>query len=475
MSDPNAPHFVTVGWGLPLIERLWRRMERISAGRFSHVPHPRHAPREWNGGRPDPGVRFIGLDRQTRMPEPDLALLGSLERAGVPTVRNMILGDRVVSRLAEQDALGYATFLARRFARIFEELEPTAVIGGYDAVHNGISLGVARSLGIPWFALHFSVIPPGMAGFCNAMSPSARVQLPEPRSDADSLSLAEATLAAFESRSLQAPAYLAPPPPSFGGSILRIPGRIAAAAGAVRRSMLQSYLRYTDDPGRLNPGVALRNSRRAARARSAVAEIPTLAAPPGAPFALFGLHTQPESSIDVWAPFFSNQQWVIETIARALPAGMRLLVKIHKSDVSRYTRDQLGRMRNVPGVEIIRPFADARAFIDGASLVFAIQGTMALEAALLRKPVVVLGDSPVTVFPWVSQAAALSELPDLVRRALSMPPPERPDVIEAFARYLGPFRPAAHNDWRIVKSDREIESFAELFRLLKLHVAGRDR
>lgn len=419
-------------------------------------------------------MRFIGLDRQSSMPVPDLALLESLEGPGVPTVRNMILGDRVVSRLPELDALGYATFLANRLSAMFAELAPTAIIGGYDAVHSGISLGVARRLGIPWFALHFSVIPPGMAGFCDAMSPASRVQLPEPRGNAESLSLAEATLAEFEKRRLQAPAYLAPPPLSFGGSILRAPGRLAAAARAIRRSAKQGYLRFTDDPGRQNPGVALRNIRRAGKARTAIAELPTLAMPPAAPYALFGLHTQPESSIDVWAPFFSNQQWVIETIARALPAGMRLLVKIHKSDVSRYTREQLDRMC-VPGVEIVRPFADARAFIEGARLVFAIQGTMALEAALLRKPVIVLGDSPVAVFPNVSQVAALPELPALIRRMLTMTLPERPSVVEAFARYLGPFRPAAHNDWRIAKSGREIEAFAELFRLLGLHVAGRAR
>ena len=54
----------------------------------------------------------------------------------------------------------------------------------------------------------------------------------------------------------------------------------------------------------------------------------------------------------------------------------------------------MARMRSFPGVELVAPLADARSFIESADLVVAIQGTIGLEAALLGKPVIMLGESP---------------------------------------------------------------------------------
>ena len=63
----------------------------------------------------------------------------------------------------------------------------------------------------------------------------------------------------------------------------------------------------------------------------------------------------------------------------------------------------------------MQPFADTRGLIESSNLVISIQGTMGLEAALLGKPVIMLGDSPVTVFPSASRIGEISDLPKLVR------------------------------------------------------------
>lgn len=473
MTGNSSFHVVTLGWGLPHIEGLWRRIERNSPIRFSHIPHPRSIADERGDPRTHSGLHFLGLELLDRMPRPDLPLLESLEADGVPTVHNMILGDRVVSKLPYDEALGYVTFLARRLAELFDELGPSAILGGYDAVHSGIGLAVAKKRGIPWFALHFSVIPPGLAGFCDALSPAARVRLPGSRSRAELLALAESTLANFELRHLQAPAYIAPPPRSLGAQVRNVPARLSAVVRTAENAARRNYLRFTDEPARRSVTAAVRSLHRAGAARDAIAAFPALSEPPATPYVLFGLHTQPESSIDVWAPFFSNQMWVIEVLARSLPPSLKLLVKIHKSDVAKHSREQLEKMRSFPGVELIRPFADSRAFIDGAKLVIGIQGTMGLEAALLGKPVIMLGDSPVTEFPNASRIGAIPELPELVRRKLAEPPPSRQSTVEAFATYLAHFRPAAHNDWRFSKTDDEIAGLADLFRLLERYLAGR--
>ena len=217
---------------------------------------------------------------------------------------------------------------------------------------------------------------------------------------------------------------------------------------------------------------ALKSIRDANRARKSVSRITALATPPSDPYVLFGLHTQPESSIDVWAPFFSNQLWVIELLSRSIPASHKLLVKIHRSDTSGFPREQLERMRLFPGVELVRPFVDTRSFIERADLVVAIQGTMGLEAALLGKPVIMLGESPVTKFRNASNIGELEDLPELVRSKLSEPKPTRRQIVEDYASFLAPLSPASHNDWTRNVGDQEIDGYVRLIKQLERHLSG---
>lgn len=473
MSAEAAFRFLTVGWGRELVERLWSGLAPGGPIRVSHLLHPRMTPSDWPAPREGLDLHYFReAGASPPMPEPDLDLLASLEQEGVPTVHNMILGDRVLSKLPYRDALAYATFLARRLAAAFEKLRPSAVVGGFDSLHTALGLAVARSRGIPWFALHYTVIPPGYAGFCDRLSPAARVRLPGGADEASLRSLAEESLRGFEQREVRAYAYIAPPPPSIAGHLSALPARSAALLRLVHRGRDGAFLRFTDEPGRFSVAGALARKRELARARRDLEWVDALDAPPRGRYALFALHTQPESSIDVWAPFFSNQPWVIELLSRSMPPDCRLLVKIHKSDVAKYTREQLERLRAFPGVELVRPFADTRRFIECASLVVGIQGTIGLEAALLGKPVIMLGESPVTVFPSATGIGRLDELPGLVRSKLDEPAPTRERIVAAYATYLAPFRPASHNDWTAPPSDGEAGRFAALFAALRDHVSA---
>jgi hypothetical protein len=189
--------------------------------------------------------------------------------------------------------------------------------------------------------------------------------------------------------------------------------------------------------------------------------------PPQRRFAFFGLHMQPESSIDVFAHFFSNQERVIELMSRSLPPTHSLLIKLHKSDTPNYSTASLARYSRFPGVELVSADADTFGFIKEADLVFSIQGTIGLEAALLGKPVIMFGDSPTKLFPSVSTIGKSIDLPALVRQKLAEEPPGRPDIVSAFAAYLAPFYPASHNDWNIRPTDAQIDDFVKLFELLR--------
>lgn len=459
----------TVGWDHALVDGLLDAVAASCDIRFLHVMHPRYVRAEWTDLASRADVHFFREHLRQQMPDADLQLLASLERADVPTLHNMILGDRVVRKIRYDDALRYASFLARRLIDVFREFQPNVIVGGFDSIHGGLALAVARYLEIPWFALHFSVIPAGLACFCDRLSPAARVRMTI-RPHAELRGLAETSLQKFEKRAIQAPAYIAPPPAPLSRRIRRIPARFSALVRTLRRSRLREHLQFTEGPGLHEASTALKHLYSRGQARRAIDSIPTLADPPAAPYVLFGLHYQPESSIDVWAPFFSNQMWVIELLSRSIPPSHRLLVKIHKSDIASYSSAQLSRMRSFPGVELVRPFADTRGFIENADVIVSIQGTMGLEAALLGKPVISLGESPIAVFPSVSRIGDIRCLPQLIRSKLAESRPSRSEIIDAYATYLAPFIRASHNDWRM-KIDREaLDGYQRLFDALRRYV-----
>jgi hypothetical protein len=453
---------LTVGWAYSQVEELWNRIAKKSRHRFSHILLPSYTLQDRPDSPPQKNLYFFRHDMRQSMPEPDLEFLASLEQDGIPTIHNMILGDPMVSKIDYHEALGFATFLARRCIELFGETNPSAIIGSFDCLHSGIGLAVARRLNIPWYAMNFSVIPQGLACFCDTMSANSRVLL-HTRPHGSLQDFAEEWLCRFEGKRVQAYAYIAPVPLSTLGKIANLPRRMVAVVRTMRNARLRKYLQFTEGRNLYSVPAVLAFLRRSARARKAIAEFRTIKVPPKTPYVLFGLHLQPESSIDVWAPFFSNQIWVVELLSRSIPPTHKLLVKVHKSDISNYVPEQLRKMCSFPGVEIVAPFADMRSFIQAADLLVTIQGTMGLEGALLGKHVIVLGDSPVVEFPSVSRVGQISDLPALIRSKLGAPPPSRREIVAAYASYLAPFVPASHNDWSVTVSDQEIEGYVKLF------------
>jgi hypothetical protein len=471
VNESSSFHVLTVGWEFSQLADFWDRIGVKGGARFSHILHPRYTRAERPDVPPRGDVFYLRRELHQPMPPADPELLASLEQEGVPTVHNMILGDPIVSKISYPAALGFATFLARRLVELYSQIRPSAIIGSFDCLHSSISYAVARRMNIPWYAMNFSVIPQGFACFCDGLSANSRVLFgTQPPSGSEAL--AEEWLRRFEVRKVQAYAYIAPQPLPWVGKIINLPRRVIALARTLRNSRLREHLQYTEGRNLYSVPAVLGFLRRSARARKAVAKFRTIKRPPATRFALFGLHLQPESSIDVWAPFFSNQMWVIELLARSLPPTHKLLVKVHKSDISNYLREDLERMVSFPGVELVAPFADTRAFIQAADVIVTIQGTMGLEGALLGKQVIVLGDTPVVAFPNVTRIGAITDLPALVRSKLALPPPSRREIVSAYAAYLAPFMPASHNDWTLQVTDLEIDGYVALFHELRVNLTG---
>jgi hypothetical protein len=416
--------------------------------------------------RGHPARRWVSISKRVGepLPAPDLALLGSLEGPGVPTVRSMIQGDRVLRDRPGEDALGYLTLLAQRIDAAVAELDPDLILGTFDNAHSAIGMAVARNRKIPWVAMAFTVIPAHRMGFCKTMMPDSLIPLRWP---AGGLVRAEAqsVLELFRSNRVVVPAYR---PPATARQ--RFAQALTYMGNSVRRVTRRNELGADEFtyPSLMERGADV--IRRTINAWRLPADRLILA-PPSAPYVFFPLHMAPESSVDTWAPMYQNQLETAFQLALAVPADMELVVKLHFSDPDNYSRAQLSRLLQLPRVRIAHPRAPGRDFLDRATLVAGIQGTACIEGALLGKPVLLYGDSPYQHFPRSERARRPDEVADQIRRMVSAAPPSDEKIVDAFATYIARYMPSRHNDWNGPIDDVEAERMADCFRALRDHVA----
>jgi len=467
---PSDPHFniTSIGWDALLIEKMLDRIQVSSEFGFTHIVLTDIDAAILNKKSHRSDVIPVRKARGDPLPPPDLDLLASLETEGVPTIHNMILGDRVVSKLPKIVALAYATLLAQRITSILKAKKPDVVIGGFDGLHAGIGLAVCRSLDIPWVAMTFTTIPQGYLAFCDQICPNAQLKILRPL-DESLKHEAMAAMAAFDSRRSNTPAFVSAH--TIDIVLKKLPAHLTTIIQALVRALYGSSDRFTQ----LSP---IQMSIQYMRKRRNTILFPKnllIHQPPTVRFALFALHMQPESSIDAWAPFFADQFILINQIVRAMPPNMQLLVKMHISDADNYSSKQLRELFALPNVQIVHPAASSRDFINQAGLIFGIQGTICLESALLGKPVLMFGESPYLHFPSVERTGRITDLPKQIRKAIAKPKPGREEILAAYVQYLARYMPAKYNDWTKPLSDEDVAKLTACFDRLREHTVSNTR
>jgi hypothetical protein len=137
-------------------------------------------------------------------------------------------------------------------------------------------------------------------------------------------------------------------------------------------------------------------------------------------YCFYPLHTEPEVSLLVYGRPFLNQVEIIRTLALSLPVDMVLVVKEHPWMVGKRTMDAYRKLLDIPRVRLVSPAMDARGLIAGAALVAVVTGSIALEAAILGKPVITFGECPYNALPetMVRRCKDLRHLPDLLHSML---------------------------------------------------------
>ncbi|MBM3567487.1 MAG: hypothetical protein FJX46_01885 [Alphaproteobacteria bacterium] len=138
------------------------------------------------------------------------------------------------------------------------------------------------------------------------------------------------------------------------------------------------------------------------------------------PFVFYALQQEPEAMVGLVSPEFFFQQAAIAALSRDLPAGVMLAVKetVHAVGLrpAEFYR-QIAELKNVVMLDVAERGIDiARK----AAATVTMTGTVALEAALMGKPVLVFGrNNSFNLLPHVSVIRSFDDIRPALERALA--------------------------------------------------------
>lgn len=349
----------------------------------------------------------------TKYSEAEVGLqLSYWEHSDLPKVNNIILMDRLLRLKPYEFARNYLLHVAESVAGFLERSCVELASSWRDTAPQLMTMNVCKRLGIPCVVPTRSRIPQEMYAFSVGHETQNMLQL-RAIGEADR-DWANKFLDTHEKRH-QKPA-LKRAAEGWGDVLRMLPVHIKTLRYEISRAQADrgnDYTRYTI------PRLISLYVRRKINLLSYQLRRPADKKGIGdGPFCLYALHTQPESSIDVQAAYFSNQIDLIRHIARSLPASHALYVKVHPTDVDGQTFNFYHQLAQMPGVRLIDFSADSRLLLERSSIVFALTGTIAYEAALLGKPVVVMAENFFNKLPSVHTCLTPTQLPQLVRTLL---------------------------------------------------------
>jgi hypothetical protein len=154
--------------------------------------------------------------------------------------------------------------------------------------------------------------------------------------------------------------------------------------------------------------------------------------PAGREVIYYPLHQEPEATLNYMSELYSNQPATIENILKCLNSAQVLVVKEHPVDKGSLLRAKFWRLRrDYSALYLLPAEVPGHEVLAAAARVVTLASTAGWEAALLGKPVYVLGQSFYDHLSVVHAATGFEEL----KRGLRTSAPRRaPDVatIEEF-------------------------------------------
>lgn len=345
--------------------------------------------------------------------KPDMALISRFENEiGPPFLWAGLLADRRIffgrfcksrqdyrSPYTEEQMLGALTEAIKRVEELFEKCQPDVVFGFVPvSLHEYVALRLAEARGIPILLLRSTKIQNfvSLNDCVFGLSHHVRKLLPVAWKDPDLLAIADAYIDGVRSTGAR---YEGMHTESHASRQFEVLKSIRALIGAARNEFIKlinpKFRRDPHNPGYLIP-TFLERFQQPWRAlwlrrfiRNCGRSMDNL---DGSKFCLFPLHFEPEIALQVYGRPFQNQIEVARSIALALPAGMKLVVKEHPRSAGFRPITYYKKLLEIPNVLLAPPEIPSHALVRSASLVSVITGNIGLEAAAMGIPVVVLGE-----------------------------------------------------------------------------------
>jgi hypothetical protein len=137
-------------------------------------------------------------------------------------------------------------------------------------------------------------------------------------------------------------------------------------------------------------------------------------------FIYFPLHYEPERTLLIGAPMYTNQINVIENIAKSIPIGYKLFVKEHPTMILYGWRNTnfYKKIQELPNVELIYHSLSNYDIMKKSSLIISITGSSSLEASFFEKPSITLIKSSSNYIPTILHVENLNELSSKIKIAL---------------------------------------------------------
>lgn len=135
---------------------------------------------------------------------------------------------------------------------------------------------------------------------------------------------------------------------------------------------------------------------------------------PNEKFVFFPLHFQPEASTLIYGKWYVDQLALIESLSKSIPISHMLYLKEHSFGYGNRQLSFYKRLKALPNVRIISPYADNLKLIKECSLLVTITGTSGWEALLCQKPVIVFGDVFYNICEEVIKIKSVEDLPIII-------------------------------------------------------------
>ena len=138
-------------------------------------------------------------------------------------------------------------------------------------------------------------------------------------------------------------------------------------------------------------------------------------------FVYLPMHQEPERSLLIDAPFYTNQIEFIRHVAKSIPINYILYVKEHPTQgrargwrpISEYKE-----ILEIPNVKLIHPSVSSQELMKKSSLVISVSGTASFEALIYNKPSVIFanyGYRDAGIF----KINCLEDLPNIINQAIN--------------------------------------------------------